>query len=261
HHSRAEVLQHHVGTRDEAVHHLFRARVLEVERERALTRVQAEEDAADAARRKARVRGHAAAVVARSRLLDLDDVGAKQRELLTGIGAGDHAREGDHAHAVERRQVHGYSGRLSDTGTFSGPRLAPSERSEWDLLGPRRYFWGGVRVRRPSPARPSAPRRRPWCGACRAARPGRSRGPDAWCNDRPTSPDPRPATGVCKRTAAGSRARSGHGAASAPRGEACRGPARRGRRDRASCASIPDAPAPEPAAPTAGPRAPRRRNR
>ncbi len=60
---------------------------------------------------------------------------------------------------------------------------------------------------RPRPARPSSPRRRPSCGACRAAGSRRSGAPDAWSGDCPTSQDRIAASGGHRRARAAWRAR------------------------------------------------------
>ena len=103
-----EVLHHDVRPGDEAMHHLAGAGMLEVERQRPLAGVDRQEHRRHAGAPEVVVADQVAALVAAGPLLQLDDIGAHHRQVLGAERAGDHLREVDHPHPVERLR-HGLS--------------------------------------------------------------------------------------------------------------------------------------------------------
>ena len=96
----AEVLGHHVEARRQAQHEVAPGRLLEVDDDRALREVVAQEGRADAAPVGVGHGGHgAAAEVARAGRLDLDHLGPEAPEQLGGVGERLHLLEGQDAHA------------------------------------------------------------------------------------------------------------------------------------------------------------------
>ena len=100
HDAGAEVLHHHVGLGGEAVHDLDRLGLGEVEGEIALVGVDGHPGGGHVARRPLLVE-RAAAHVLPARPLDLDHVGAEQRQLVAAEGACEHLREVEDADAGE----------------------------------------------------------------------------------------------------------------------------------------------------------------
>ncbi len=99
----AEVLGHDVEARRQSEHEVAPGRRLQVDDDRALRQVVAHEGGADRATLGVGHGGHRAAPeVARSRCLDLDDVGTEAAEQLGGEGKRLHLLEGEDADAVER---------------------------------------------------------------------------------------------------------------------------------------------------------------
>jgi len=102
HRAGLEVLHDDVRPGDEAVHHPAGAGVLEVERHRPLAGVDRQEHRRHADAPEIVVADQVAALVAARPLLELDDIGAHHRQVLGAERAGDHLREVDHPHPVER---------------------------------------------------------------------------------------------------------------------------------------------------------------
>ena len=100
-----EVLDDRIGGSGQPAHDLARAGMLEVEGGGTLAGIDGEEQRGHAGLDEARVRGGAqtAALVAAGPVLDLDHVGAEQRQLLRAIGAGKHLGEIDNPHPPERQ--------------------------------------------------------------------------------------------------------------------------------------------------------------
>ena len=94
HHTRAEILEHHVGLRDEASHRLDRRWMLEIEHQRLLARVHGDEGGSHAV--VAAVGSVVAHGITHARRLDLDDFRAQQSQQVRCVGAGHDMAEVDH---------------------------------------------------------------------------------------------------------------------------------------------------------------------
>jgi hypothetical protein len=105
HGARAEVLDEDVGRPDERLDHVHRLGRLEIERHAALVAVEEQVGRGLAVL----VRGPGAGLVARARVLDLDDVGPKIGEEGPAPGTGDDAGEIEDADAVEREWEGGHA--------------------------------------------------------------------------------------------------------------------------------------------------------
>src|SRR4029079_11534569 len=102
HRAGSEVLDDHVGARDERVEDSPRARVLQIERDALLVAVDAEEIGAFAANEW---RAPGAGIVAPPRLLDLDHPRPEIGQLHRAVGPGEDSREVEDRQAVEGSHV------------------------------------------------------------------------------------------------------------------------------------------------------------
>ncbi len=99
HHAGPKILHDDIGLRDQPVNELDRIGALQVQREASLARIELTEIGAVSV-----AQGGAQPHVVAFRRLDLDDLGADIGKQSRTIGAGQHDREIEHAHAFERRR-------------------------------------------------------------------------------------------------------------------------------------------------------------
>ena len=97
HHAGAEVLHHHIGFGDKALHQRDRLRILQIEREAAFAGIELPEVGAVAG-----AQGGAHAHVVAFGRFDLDDIGAEVGEQARAVRAGQHDREVEDADAIQR---------------------------------------------------------------------------------------------------------------------------------------------------------------